>query len=62
MTTHPFDQAQDKRFKLGDAISKVAKFLRIPQCAGCERRRVILNDIQSAGLKETIKRLKDCCN
>ena len=49
------------QFKLGDAIAKLARFLRIPHCTNCERRRIILNEIQTAGLKETMKRLKDCC-
>ena len=50
-----------KQFKLGDMIAKLARILHIPHCANCERRRVILNEIQTAGVKETMKRLKDCC-
>ncbi|KKW35541.1 MAG: hypothetical protein UY83_C0006G0018 [Candidatus Adlerbacteria bacterium GW2011_GWA1_54_10] len=49
------------RFKLGDAIARVAKILRIPHCQNCEKRRLILNEIQTLGVKETIKRLEDCC-
>lgn len=50
------------QFKLGDAIAWLAKLLHIPQCENCERRRIILNDIQTVGVKETMKRLKDCCD
>ncbi|MDE2037793.1 MAG: hypothetical protein KGI69_01045 [Patescibacteria group bacterium] len=50
-----------KRFKLGDLIAKITKALGIPHCLKCEKRRVILNDLQEAGLQETIKKLKDCC-
>lgn len=50
-----------KQFKLGDAIARLAKILRIPHCDNCERRRVILNEIQTAGVRETLKKLKDCC-
>lgn len=51
-----------KQFKLGDTIAKLAKSLRIPHCENCERRRLILNEIQTAGVKETMKRLKNCCD
>lgn len=49
------------RFKLGDAITWLATTLHIPHCANCERRRVILNELQTTGLKETLKKLQDCC-
>ncbi|MBI2612385.1 hypothetical protein HYW59_01045 [Candidatus Kaiserbacteria bacterium] len=52
----------NRQLKLGDAIAWLAKLLHIPHCASCERRRVILNEIQTAGVKETLRRLKDCCN
>ena len=51
-----------QQLKLGDAIAKIARFLRIPHCTKCERRRFILNEIQTVGVKETLKKLKDCCN
>ncbi|QQG38270.1 MAG: hypothetical protein HYS26_01840 [Candidatus Kaiserbacteria bacterium] len=51
-----------KQFKWGDLIARIARFLRIPHCDECERRRVILNDLQAAGVKETLRKLKDCCN
>ncbi len=51
-----------KQFKLGDAITRIAKILHIPHCRNCERRRIVLNELQTAGLKETLKRLKDCCD
>jgi hypothetical protein len=50
-----------KRFKLGDAIARLTKFLGIPHCIRCEKRRIILNDAQELGLRETLKKLKDCC-
>jgi len=51
-----------KRFKLGDAIARFTKILGIPHCIRCEKRRLILNDAQELGLKETLIKLKDCCN
>ncbi|MFH0803999.1 MAG: hypothetical protein V1896_00125 [Candidatus Zambryskibacteria bacterium] len=44
--------------KLGNAIAKLAKTFHIPHCAKCERRRLILNEIQKVGIKETLKRMK----
>ena len=61
-TKKSFDQTQDKQFKLGDAIAKLAHILHIPHCKNCERRLVILNEVQTTGLKETLRKLKDCCN
>jgi hypothetical protein len=46
------------QFKLGDAIAKLTKVLHIPHCAKCEQRRLILNEIQKLGVKETMKQLK----
>ena len=48
-----------KQFKLGDAISKLTKIFRIPHCQKCEKRRLILNEIQKLGVKETAKMLKN---
>lgn len=50
-----------KKIKLGDLIAKITKFLHIPHCIKCEKRRVILNEVAEAGLKETLKKLKQCC-
>ncbi len=50
-----------KKLRLGDLIAKITKFLHIPHCMKCEKRRVILNEIQDAGIKETLKKLKQCC-
>lgn len=47
-----------RQFKLGDAIAKIAKTLHIPHCEKCEQRRLILNEIRTLGMKETIRRLK----
>lgn len=57
-TKQPFDSAQDKQLKLGDTVAKIAKALHIPHCKKCEQRRLILNEIRTLGMKETIKRLK----
>ena len=45
------------KIKLGDIIAKLAKILNIPHCPECEKRRLILNEIQKIGLKETVKRM-----
>ena len=45
------------KIKLGDIIAKLAKILNIPHCPKCEKRRLILNEIQKIGLKETVKRM-----
>ena len=45
------------KVKLGDIIAKLAKILNIPHCPKCEKRRLILNEIQKIGLKETVKRM-----
>ena len=50
------------RFKLGDLIAKITKALGIPHCLKCEKRRVILNELQEAGLRETLEKLKHCCD
>jgi hypothetical protein len=47
-----------QRFRLGDAIAKLAKVLGIRHCSKCEQRRLILNEIQEVGIKETVKKLK----
>ncbi len=45
------------KIKLGDTIAKLAKILGIPHCPKCEKRRLILNEIQKIGLKETVKKM-----
>lgn len=50
------------KLKLGDLIAKITKFLHIPHCAKCEKRRVILNEIEEVGIRATIKKLKHCCD
>lgn len=47
-----------QQIKLGDAIAKIVKVLHIPHCEKCEQRRLILNEIRTLGIKETIKKLK----
>lgn len=47
-----------QQLKLGDAVAKIAKVLHIPHCEKCEQRRLILNEIRTLGMRETIKRLK----
>lgn len=47
-----------RQLKLGDAVAKIAKVLHIPHCEKCEQRRLILNEIRTLGMKETLKRLK----
>lgn len=47
-----------QQIKLGDAIAKIARVLHIPHCEKCEQRRLILNEIRTLGVKETIKKLK----
>ena len=39
-------------------IAKLTKVLNIPHCEKCEKRRMILNEIQKVGVKETVRRLK----
>ena len=50
-----------KKLRLGDIIAKITAFFHIPHCLKCEKRRVILNEITELGIKETIKKLKNCC-
>jgi len=47
-----------QQFKLGDAVAKLAKVLRVPHCPECEQRRLILNEIQKVGVHETVRRLR----
>jgi len=47
-----------QQLKLGDAIAKLAKALHIPHCPECEQRRLILNEIRTVGVRETVRRLK----
>lgn len=47
-----------KSFKLGDMIAGLTKALGIPHCEKCEQRRLILNEIQKVGLKETARRMR----
>ena len=49
---------ETKRIKLGDAIAGLTKALHIPHCPKCEKRRQILNEIQSLGVKEAVRRLR----
>ena len=49
------------KFKLGDMIAWITRMLHIPHCKNCEKRRVILNEVTEAGIKETLKKLKQCC-
>ena len=51
-----------KKLKLGDLIARITKFLHIPHCDNCEKRRVVLNEVGEVGIKETLKRLKHCCD
>lgn len=51
-------QKTKSQFKLGDAIARITRALHIPHCDTCEERRLILNEIQKVGMKETIKRLR----
>jgi len=48
--------------KLGDIIAKFTKVLHLPHCKKCERRRLILNEISESGLRETMRKLKHCCD
>jgi len=47
-----------RQLKLGDMVAKIAKTLHIPHCEKCERRRLILNEIKTLGVRETIRRLR----
>lgn len=47
-----------QQFKLGDMVGKIAKALHIPHCEKCEQRRLILNEVKSLGIGETIKKLR----
>lgn len=47
-----------KQLKWGDIIAKLAKLLGIRHCSKCEQRRLILNDIQKVGVKETVRKLR----
>ncbi len=51
-----------KKLRLGDLIASITKFLHIPHCENCEKRRVVLNEVGKVGIKETLKRLKHCCD
>ena len=45
------------KIKLGDTVARLTKILGIRPCPKCEKRRLILNEIQKVGLKETVKRM-----
>ncbi len=45
--------------RLGDAIAWVTKRLGIRQCAACQARREILNNVEKVGWAETIKQIKE---
>lgn len=47
-----------QQFKLGDAVAKIAKALHIPHCEKCEQRRLILNEVKTLGVGETIRKLR----
>jgi hypothetical protein len=47
-----------QQLKFGDVVAKVAKALHIPHCEKCEQRRLILNEIGTLGVRETIRRLR----
>lgn len=47
-----------QQIKLGDMVAQMAKALHIPHCEKCEQRRLILNAVQSLGLKETVRKLR----
>ena len=49
---------KEQKFKLGDTVAKMAKALHIPHCDKCEQRRLILNEVRSLGIGETIRRLR----
>lgn len=54
-----------QKLKLGDAIAKITKILRIPHCQKCEKRRQILNEIGSGKpwtVSDITKRLANCCD
>jgi hypothetical protein len=46
------------QLKIGDMIANMAKALHIPHCEKCEQRRLILNEVKSLGIGETIKKLR----
>ena len=48
----------NKQFGLGDMVAKITKALHKPHCEKCEQRRLILNEVKSLGIKETIRKLK----
>ncbi len=51
--------------KLGDIIATITKFLHIPHCIKCEKRRQILNEIGSGKpwtTRDIAKRLANCCD
>ena len=50
-----------KDIKLGDAIANITKFLGIPHCEKCEKRRQILNRAGELSLRELKKQLDNCC-
>lgn len=50
------------KIRLGDIVARITKFLRIPHCKNCEKRRVILNEASDVGIRETLKRLEHCCD
>ena len=47
-----------KSLRLGDMVAKLTKALHIPHCEKCEKRRLILDEIQNLGIAETVLRLK----
>ena len=47
-----------KQIKFGDLVANLTKAFGIPHCPKCERRRLILNEIQKHGVKETIKKMR----
>ncbi len=47
-----------RQLRLGDTVRKIAKALHIPHCEKCEQRRLILNEVRSLGVRETIRKLR----
>lgn len=47
-----------RQFKLGNMVAKIAKALHVSHCDKCEQRRLILNEVGSLGIRETIKKLR----
>ena len=51
--------AKESGIGVGDVIAKITKFLNIPQCGSCERRKQLLNKLRVIGWKVTWDEIKD---